>query len=600
MCQDNSRSQPRYINPHKISKFMTTTAHGDSVPHWEVNACRVCLSGKGDNWYDVPFAVHHLSVGSTFTLRFEQISGRPVIACKVPEGAGPDSIFRVHIPPSVVQLILDTNAMNRLPLGEAVKDVSAADNRFNVIFRPDFLGLARNSPPSNQRDEECTPAVQPQILQGQTELDHNPSLPSSRSSQEVDSPTIEGAMEMDRNASLPTSIPVLNSQLPCSPVTQTSLDLALFLQSMETFRANRLLGVIESPPMNQSAAIEAIESSLVEEDKDVSEVAEAEVLRLVSALEECNEGDNNREDGDRNPDNLTAEEKLNEEDKDDEALLQKVSHLVWESKNDEFGIQQSTTADNRKPAATPSSKADNRKCAAKKKAPGPATRKSPRNNSTSNNNNNLSLPSSEADNRKPAAKRKVTATSTNTRNKKEKARNKAPESAGASCQSSTNNNNDTPNASNTPDPPSIRRTRGLPDNDEVTDETGPAMATTGILAIEEEEREAMENEDVCCYTCGKTPCEWLEYGVEVLDAIEKRFDCSEAKSNGYVVEIGSDNHVQNNKIRFSLYRMFTYEKFGCLGKGNRMKIPDCVESRIKELFPDLDGNYTNFDPENET
>jgi len=264
--------------------------------------------------------------------------------------------------------------------------------------------------------------------------------------------------------------------------------------------------------MNQSAAIEAIESSLVEEDKDVSEVAEAEVLRLVSALEECNEGDNNREDGDRNPDNLTAEEKLNEEDKDDEALLQKVSHLVWESKNDEFGIQQSTTADNRKPAATPSSKADNRKCAAKKKAPGPATRKSPRNNSTSNNNNNLSLPSSEADNRKPAAKRKVTATSTNTRNKKEKARNKAPESAGASCQSSTNNNNDTPNASNTPDPPSIRRTRGLPDNDEVTDETGPAMATTGILAIEEEEREAMENEDVCCYTCGKTPCEWLEYG----------------------------------------------------------------------------------------
>ncbi len=63
---------------------------------------------------------------------------------------------------------------------------------------------------------------------------------------------------MDRNASLPTSIPVLNSQLPCSPVTQTSLDLALFLQSMETFRANRLLSVIESPPMNQSAAIEAI------------------------------------------------------------------------------------------------------------------------------------------------------------------------------------------------------------------------------------------------------------------------------------------------------------------------------------------------------
>jgi hypothetical protein len=68
-----------------------------------------------------------------------------------------------------------------------------------------------------------------------------------------------------------------------------------------------------------------------------------------------------------------------------------------------------------------------------------------------------------------------------------------------------------------------------------------------------------------------------------VNAIEKRFDCSEAKSNGYVVEIGSDNHVQNNKIRFSLYRMFTYEKFGCLGKGIRMKIPDCVEGVISRL-----------------
>jgi len=130
-------------------------------------------------------------------------------------------------------------------------------------------------------------------------------------------------------------------------------------------------------------------------------------------------------------------------------------------------------------------------------------------------------------------------------------------------------------------------------------ETGPVMATTVVFALEEEEREAVENEDVCCYTCGKTPCEWLEYGVEVLDAIKKRFDCSDAKSNRYVVEIGLDNHVQNNKIHFSLYRMFTFENFGCLGKGNRIKIPDCVESRTMELFPDLEGNYTNFAPEND-
>jgi hypothetical protein len=68
VSKDNYSLQPCYINPHTISKFMTTMAHGDSVSHWEANACRVCISGKGDDWYDVPFAVHHLSVGPTFTV----------------------------------------------------------------------------------------------------------------------------------------------------------------------------------------------------------------------------------------------------------------------------------------------------------------------------------------------------------------------------------------------------------------------------------------------------------------------------------------------------------------------------------------------------
>ncbi len=372
MCKNNYSSQPWYINPHRISKFMTTMAHGDSVPHWEAKACRVCISGKGDDWYDVPFAVHYLSVGSTFTIQFEQISGNPVIACKVPEGAGPDSVFRVHLPPSVVQLILDKNVMNRLPLGQAVKDVSAANNMFNMNFRPDFLGQARHSL-SNEHDKECAPAVQLPIIQGATEMDCNSSLPlskslpevdspviegaieidrnsslPSRSSPEVDSPIIEGATEMDRNATLPSSIPVLNLQLPFCPVKQTLLDLALFLQSMETFRANCLLGIIESPPMNQSAAIE---SPLVEEDKEESKVEESKVLRLVLALEACNEGDNNQEDEDRHHDKVNTEDIEDEEDKGDEELLQKVSHLVWESKNDEFVVQPSTMADNRKPAA---------------------------------------------------------------------------------------------------------------------------------------------------------------------------------------------------------------------------------------------------------
>ena len=118
------------------------------------------------------------------------------------------------------------------------------------------------------------------------------------------------------------------------------------------------------------------------------------------------------------------------------------------------------------------------------------------------------------------------------------------------------------------------------------------------MALRQEELEAEENEDICCYTCGKTPCEWLEYGVDALDTIKQRFHCATAQSEVYVVEILSDNKVKNKSIRFSLYRMFTYEKYGCLGKGNRMKIPDCVEGKVQELLQELDGNYVNFMPEN--
>jgi hypothetical protein len=43
--------------------------------------------------------------------------------------------------------------------------------------------------------------------------------------------------------------------------------------------------------------------------------------------------------------------------------------------------------------------------------------------------------------------------------------------------------------------------------------------------------------------------------------------------------------------------MFTYEKFGQLGQGNKIKIPNCVEDNVKEHFPDVDSEYTGFSVE---
>jgi len=92
--------------------------------------------------------------------------------------------------------------------------------------------------------------------------------------------------------------------------------------------------------------------------------------------------------------------------------------------------------------------------------------------------------------------------------------------------------------------------RGLPFHDDVSDGiTNPS----GSVALMQEELEAEENEDVCCFTCGKPPCEWLENGVVALDAIEKRFIVATAQSEGSVVEWGSNNKVQNKSIRFTFY-----------------------------------------------
>ena len=109
--------------------------------------------------------------------------------------------------------------------------------------------------------------------------------------------------------------------------------------------------------------------------------------------------------------------------------------------------------------------------------------------------------------------------------------------------------------------------------------------------------EVDDEEEVCCYVCAKTPCEWIEHGIPCLRDLKGRYRIEDATTNGYVIEINSGAQIPNNKMRFTFYKLFTYEKFGHLGKGMRIKIPVCVENKIRDLFPSLDGEYTNFNPE---
>ncbi len=59
----------------------------------------------------------------------------------------------------------------------------------------------------------------------------------------------------------------------------------------------------------------------------------------------------------------------------------------------------------------------------------------------------------------------------------------------------------------------------------------------------------------------------MEHGVIAVDSFEEKFDISTALENGYVLDISTGAKVPKNKIRFSFYKMFTYEKFGHLGRG---------------------------------
>ncbi|XP_063951158.1 P2X purinoceptor 7-like [Lytechinus pictus] len=52
--------------------------------------------------------------------------------------------------------------------------------------------------------------------------------------------------------------------------------------------------------------------------------------------------------------------------------------------------------------------------------------------------------------------------------------------------------------------------------------------------------------------------------------------------------------LDNISYRYAAYRLFTYWVHGYLGKGVRRVIPACAVTRIREAFPEPDGNYIGF------
>ena len=77
-----------------------------------------------------------------------------------------------------------------------------------------------------------------------------------------------------------------------------------------------------------------------------------------------------------------------------------------------------------------------------------------------------------------------------------------------------------------------------------------------------------------CTRCGNTPCLVALMGQELVD-----------EGNRY----NSNNNVGNKQVSFRLYRMFTRKMYGVLGSDHRIPLPGCIESLIKDSFPNEDG-----------
>jgi hypothetical protein len=113
---------------------------------------------------------------------------------------------------------------------------------------------------------------------------------------------------------------------------------------------------------------------------------------------------------------------------------------------------------------------------------------------------------------------------------------------------------------------------------------------------EQKETAFVDDEVIVCQICGSTPCEWAEFGDEVKD-YSKRLYIHKAMNGTIAMTDRDGNFIPNKKMRKALYKTFTYLKFGHLGRGNRIPIPLCVVSKIREMYPEPDGNYIGFHEE---
>jgi hypothetical protein len=96
-----------------------------------------------------------------------------------------------------------------------------------------------------------------------------------------------------------------------------------------------------------------------------------------------------------------------------------------------------------------------------------------------------------------------------------------------------------------------------------------------------------------CPHCDSDPCLWEEFKVDII---------GEEQGEMFAV---IDQSLPQNEIRKQAYRAFVLAWKGHQGKGIRVRIPHCVLTGIRNVWPDPNGSYmghhdSNKNNENDT
>jgi hypothetical protein len=87
----------------------------------------------------------------------------------------------------------------------------------------------------------------------------------------------------------------------------------------------------------------------------------------------------------------------------------------------------------------------------------------------------------------------------------------------------------------------------------------------------------------CCDEYGSAPGEGPCEAISVLDALGAEFDARE-QVVAEELDAGYDLEATKRHARWFMYRTFVAYKYGYLGKGVRVTIPDCVIAEIRDRF----------------